>query len=277
VRRFKSQTELGLRWLNCGWRLFVRNPALLGGMGLCGAALVSVLSFVPIFSAPLIGLFMPFLLGSVYLTIDTLIRQKALKPSAPKIGLRQAPKALLSVVHDENRLVTVSIAGLYALFVALIVSIVGSFFAGRALDGGLAGLSGGEILGFVVAKLIGLFVYFWLAGSLVYALPLTFFHKEPLIPAIGRSLRTSLRYAYALAVVLALLLLPAVIGGIAGAASLFAGYLAGFLVGVVVLPVTATSLYCSYRTIFPPPEAVRPRMQPPSGGLRWSAGAPKAK
>jgi hypothetical protein len=40
MKRLRKQLELGVRWLDCGWRLFKRNPWLLLGMALVSMVIV---------------------------------------------------------------------------------------------------------------------------------------------------------------------------------------------------------------------------------------------
>jgi membrane-anchored glycerophosphoryl diester phosphodiesterase (GDPDase) len=89
-----------------------------------------------------------------------------------------------------------------------------------------------------------------LAASLIYALPLTFLRDEPLIPALRHSLRASRHFAIALSVLLGILLAPFLVGAMVSLFSPWAGYLVSIIISSVIFPVTAASLYCSYRDIF---------------------------
>jgi hypothetical protein len=279
VQQLKSQTELGLRWLKCGWRLFLRHPSLLGGFGLLSVAVVAVLALIPFLGRPLVALAMPVLLGGAYLSIETLIKQKPLKPSAPTLGFRDSPQALLDLLRDEKKVVPALVAGFLAMFVALLANVAFGAIVGRGWDATFYSLRPVEVAAVGLGIVLMLFIYFWLAASLVYALPLAFFNKEPLVPAIGRSLRTGARYGYALAVVLGLLLVPLLLSAVVAAfTDVIVGYVSAVLSGVVILPVVATSLYCSYRTLFQaqptkPRAPAMPVAQRP-GGVRWS-NAPK--
>ncbi len=256
MKRFKKQLEIGLRWVRCGWRLFLRNPWLLGGMGLFCVVGIAALTLIPLVGGLLIALLAPVALASAYLAIDKLSRQKmALPASLRGAAIKQSPRELLGVFRDDDRAVPMVLLGIYSLAVALLINIAVQLLAGSAWVDRWMNLDAGALLGVLATAILALSLYVLLAASLVYALPLAFLQDEPLVPAVGRSLKASARHLFALSVILGLLLAPFFLGAIASYLSIWATYLAWLVVGTVVLPVVAASSYCSYRTLFPVREA----------------------
>lgn len=254
--RFKTHTELGWRWIACGWRLFSRNPWLLGGMGACAVAALLALAAIPLIGSPLVGLLVPALLGSFYLAVDGVARHKApLPPALRAAAIRQAPGELLNVVRVENGLMHVVLLGFYGLVVTVLADIVvwlaaGTAWVNRSLDLHISALP--AVAG---AGLILLAIYLALGASLVYTLPLVLLQNQPLSPAMRASLVRSGRYGAALLVILALPAAPLLLGALVSLYSPVIGYVAGFALGAAALPVAACAFYCSYRTVFPLPPA----------------------
>lgn len=252
AERAKRHLGLGMRWLKCGWRLFLRNPWLLGGMGLVAAVLIGALSLIPLVGGLLITLIAPVLLASAYLAIDAVSRQGMALPASLRLAaIKRSPKELARVFHDEERLMPTAVAAVYCLAVTLLVNILAQFVTGAAWTSRWAGLDLGSLLGVLAMALLALLIYAALAASLIYALPLVFLQDEPLIPAIGRSLKASARYVFAFSAMAGLLLAPFLLSGIASYSSTWAAHLVWVVTGTVALPVVTAGLYCSYRTIFP--------------------------
>ncbi len=250
MQRFKKQAELGLRWIRCGWRLFRRNPWLLGGMGVCASAVVGVLAHIPFVGTPFIALLAPALLGGFFIAVDTTAKQKLRLPPALRLAaVKQSPRELVAVLRDENRLLQAVMLGLASMTIVVLADILawtvaGNVWANRA-DISLAALPRLTIAGLFVLS-----IYLFVAAALVYALPLSVLDKEPLVPAVVRSLKASAHYAFAFVVPLTFLFLPLVLGGATSWVSPGLGYLLGFAAGAVALPVFVAGIYCSYRTIF---------------------------
>ncbi len=244
---------LGFRWLRCGWRLFRLNPWLLAPMGFLCALMISVLTLIPLAGNLLIALMAPMLLASAILSIDTVSRHKiALPAELRRAAIEQSPRELIRIFRDEERLLPAIATGLYSMAVALMIGILAQLVAGDAWVSRWSTLEPGALFGMFATALLAIVLYFSLAASLIYALPLAFLRDEPLFPAILRSFRTGLHYAGGLLVVLPpMLLAPALLGGVASYVSFWAAHLLWLIAGSVVLPLTATSLYCSYRSLFP--------------------------
>jgi hypothetical protein len=256
VSRLRTHADIGLRWMKCGWRLFRRNPWLLGGMGMCCSAAVGILLFVPVIGAPVIGLFAPAVLAAFCLALDAVAKQKLQLPPALRFAaLKQSPRQLVIVFRDEGRLMQALILGLYCVIVVVLATIVMWTVAGSAFVN-RTDFSWAVIPRLIVAAIMGSSIYAVMTASLVYAVPLALLDREALAPAMSRSVKAAAQHAYALAVLFGFLLSPIVIGAIAGLFSTGLGYLLGLLAGAAVLPIVAAGLYCSYRTIF---SAAEPR------------------
>jgi hypothetical protein len=258
VQRFGKQMEIGMRWLSCGWRLFLRNPWQLSGMGLTAAVGVGALMLVPLVGTLLIALLAPALLGSAYLAADALARQKMALPRELRLpAFTHAPREFLRVFGNEAWVMPTIVACFYSMAVALLVSILVRAIAGNAWVAGWSDLAVGPLLAVLGAGLLALLVYALLAASLVYALPLAFLQDEPLLPALGRSLKASVGQLFALLAVFGLLLAALLFTAIAAQLSIWVAILAWLIAGTVALPVVVAALYCSYRTMFTVREAAR--------------------
>jgi hypothetical protein len=166
--------------------------------------------------------------------------------------VEQSPRELLRIFRDEECVMPAIITGLYSMATSLLIGILVQLAAGDAWVSRWSNLEFGARIGVLAASLLVLVLYFGLIASLVYALPLAFLQDEPLFPALARSFKTGVHYACGLVIVLLPLLLgPILLGGIASYASFWIARLIWIISGAVVLPLIATSLYCSYRSLFP--------------------------
>lgn len=250
--RFRKQLQIGRHWLNGGWRLLRRNPWKLGGMAATAAGLASVLALTPLVGSLLMALVAPLFLASHYLVIDALSREP--KPARVRQRwnvIKQSPRALLAVFEHEPHLVHTLLAVLYSVAVGLLVLMFADLLGGSAWSQPWSKLDGYSRASVLATGLIAAAGWLLLALSLVYALPLAYFQEEGLVRAIARSFRTGLHHAVALWPVLALALAPLVAGVVGYSLSRWAARPAAVLVAAFTLPLAATTLYCSYRTLFP--------------------------
>ena len=139
----------------------------------------------------------------------------------------------------------------------LLINLAVRLIAGGSWVGRWTSLDAWPLLGVLALGLVALVLYFLLALSLVYALPLMCLRDESPIVAIGRSIKAGMRHLSALLMLLALLLVPFALGRAASYLSIWATYLIWLIVGTIIFPLVATSLYCSYRTVFPIKETSR--------------------
>lgn len=251
MQRIWKHLRIGLNWITGGWRLFRRNPWTLGGMGVSAAMVIGVISPIPLVGALLIALLAPLLLASAYLAIDAVYKQKmALPASLRQPALQQSPRQLIEVLRQEAHLLPIMVACIYSLMVVLLINLLVRLLLGEVWVANWSNLDLASHLGVLAAALLIFTLYVLLAASLIYALPLAFLRDEPLIPSLVRSLKASRHFVVALLVLLGLLLTPFLLGAIVSVLSLWASYLVTFILDAVILPVVATSLYCSYRNIF---------------------------
>jgi hypothetical protein len=251
LERLQKQAELGLRWIRCGWRLFLRNPWLLGGMGFCCSALAVALGQVPLVGGPFLALLAPTAVASFYIAIDGISKQKMkLPPALRLLAVKQSPREFMNIAREERRLMQVVVMGLYGLVVVVLTDILIWMIAGAAIMGPLTNLSASALFGVMIAILLRFAIYLMLAASLVFTLPLALLHDHALVPAVVDSLRSARHHGIALLAIVALSLAPFLLGGLASFYSTWIGYATGLLVGGMVLPISVCSLYCSYRTMF---------------------------
>lgn len=249
--RLAKHAELGLRWMRCGWRLFLRNPWLLGGMGFCCSAVAAAFSQAPLIGRPLLGLLAPSAVASFYIAIDGISKQKIKLPPALRVSaLKQSPREFLNVARVERQLMQVLLLGLYGLVVVVLTDILAWLVAGTNLAGPLSSLSLSALFGVAVANLLRIAIYLLVVASLVFALPLALLQKQALAPALVDSFRQALKYAVALLAIMALLSAPMLLGTAASLNSPWLGLVIAFGTGGFALPISLCSFYCGYRTIF---------------------------
>ena len=249
--RFWKHIHIGRRWLLNGWKLFMRNPWLLGGMGLTSAAVLSVFVLIPLLGGLLIALVAPVMLSSIYLSLDTIYRHNKTLPGDLRLpALKQSPQQLLHVFQNEERVLPAVAASVLSISVVLLIHLLLRLVAGQAWVANWASLNFPTLLGVLTMGLLAFVCYVILAASLIYALPLTFLRSEPLMPSLRQSLKASRHFTIALLLLLGVLLLPFLLSLLAAGLSPWIGYLLWLVIGSVTLPVVAAALYCSYHDIF---------------------------
>lgn len=252
TKKLEKQFDIGVRWLRCGWRLLQRNPYALLGMGFVCVLIIIALTLIPLFGNTLSALILPIFMSSAMLVADDLSKQKmALPASLRKAALARSPKNLFRIFSKEEYLLQALVLCVYVLGAALVTTIVAHVVTGGTWASTWASLNIVGILQVSLGWLVTLLLWFVVAASLVYAIPLAFLKDQPLVPALGRSLLISAKNAIALAVIFGLLVIPFLLGNVALLFSAPAGYLIWLFGGAIILPLTATSCYCSYRTAFP--------------------------
>jgi len=251
LQRFWKHLRIGRRWLLNGWQLFMRNPWLLGGMGLTAAVVLGVLELIPLLGGLLIALVAPIMLSSVYLSLEATYRQNMVLPVKLRLSaLKQSPRQLLAVFRNEKWVLPAATTSLLSVTTVLLIHLLVRLVVGEAWVANWSNLDHFTLFGVLAVALLVFVLYVLLAASLIYALPLTFLHDEPLVPSLRQSLKASRHFTVALSVLLGVLLMPLLLGMIAASLSLWASYLLWLVIGSVTLPVVSASLYCSYRDIF---------------------------
>lgn len=267
MKHYKQGLGLGLRWVQCGWRLFQRNPWLLGGMGITAALIFGVLRLLPAFDDLLIALLAPICYASAVLAIDGVAKQKMTLPARLRsAAIKQSPRELFSVFGAERRMVPMALASLAAVAIALVVNIIIEISVGAAWSKPWVSLSISALIPVLLVGLGVVLAYATLAATLIYALPLAFLQGEALFPTLERSLRMSRDQVAPLAVVLAIALSPSILATVTSWVSFWIGAVVWVLCAAIALPLAITSLYCGYRTLFTLKEA--PPESPPAAVAR---------
>jgi hypothetical protein len=252
MKKLEKQFDIGVRWLRCGWRLLQRNPYSLLGMAFVCVLIVIALTMIPLFGNTLSALILPIFMSSAMLVADDLSKQKmALPASLRRAALARSPRDLFKIFSKEEYLLQALVLCVYVLGASLLTTIAAHVVTGGTWASSWASLDFGGMLQVSLGWLVSLLLYFLVTASLIYAIPLTFLQDQPLIPALGRSLAISAKNIIALAVIFGLLVTPFLLGNLALHFSAPAGYLVWLLGGAIILPLTVTSCYCSYRTAFP--------------------------
>ena len=229
----------------------MRNPWLLGGMGLTAAVVLGVLELIPLLGGLLIALVAPIMLSSVYLALEAIYRQNMVLPVELRLSaLKQSPRQLLEVFRNEKRVLPAATISMLSVTTVLLIHLLVRLVVGEAWVANWSNLDHLTLFGMLAMSLLVFVLYVLLAASLIYALPLTFLRDEPLVPSLWQSLKASRHFTVALLVLLGILLLPLLLGVIAASQSLWASYLLWLVIGSITLPVVSASLYCSYRDIF---------------------------
>lgn len=250
MQQIARQSDLGLRWLSCGWRLFGRNPWLLCGMGFSSVVILTLLSLIPIVGGAVIALLAPTFLASAYLTLDGMARQKMALPAALRItAIKRSPIELVAVMRREDKLMPILLVSVCTMGIALLINLVVHLLAGSAWVARWGTLEILPMLGVFSVALLALALYAALAMLLIYMLALSVLRDEPLVPAVMSSIKVGTRYPLAVLLLLGLLFLPFLLGMLLSALAPAIQYLVWILAGGFVLPVVATSLYCSYRNL----------------------------
>jgi len=245
-----KQTDLGLRWLNCGWRLFGRNPWLLGGMGFSCVLIVTLLTLIPIVGGAIIALLAPAFLASAYLVLDSLARQKMALPASLRVAaIKRSPLELVAVMRREDKLMPILLVSVCTMGVALLINLVVQLIAGSAWVARWSTLEILPMLGVLLVALAAVALYTGLAMVLIYSLALSVLQDEPLVPAIITGAKTLLRCPVAVLLVLAILLAPFLFGMFLSMLTPAFQYLVWILAGGLIVPIVVCSLYCSYRNL----------------------------
>jgi hypothetical protein len=251
LERFWKHLRIGRRWLLNGWKLFMRNPWLLGGMGLTAAVVLGLLELIPLLGGLLIALAAPVMLSSVYLSLDTIYRHNKILPVELRLpALKQSPRQLLHVFRNEEWILPAVATSALSVTVVLLIHLLVRLVAGETWVANWSSLDFLTRLGMLAIGLFNLVCYVLLAAALIYALPLTFLRNEPLVPSLQESLKASRHFTVALLLLLGVLSLPFLLSVMAASLSLWAGYLLWLVIGSVTLPVVTAALYCSYHDIF---------------------------
>lgn len=232
----------GIDWLVEGWRLLMRAPLMLLAISLTSLLLYGLVGLIPLLGSLAILLFWPALTAGFFL---------ALKHAHE--GRTVAFADLFAPFTELSGLVT--LGALYLLAV-VVISVVG--VGVLVVLGGFAAFSGGGLdqldwaslgPGLLLAGLLFMVLMSLVAMAFIFAPILVHQEQVPAIEALKLSFQASLRN-----------MLPFLLWGLA---LTLGGFVLGLLmlipfVGplillafcVLIMPLSAGSLYCAYRDIF---------------------------
>lgn len=243
----KLNAARGWVWVKQGYQLIMRNPLLSISLALAGVLVIFAVSYIPLLGPSVAVLLLPVLLAG-YMRICRALEEDE------EVELQQ-----LFAGFGKHAIRLVSLGG-FMIMGVLIISMVMIFIGGELLTSLLEGfqagsdpqrlaevmLAGGASVAF--SLLVGFILMFALIMALQYAPMLVFFSGLPPFAALRASLSGSLRNiipytVYSLIMQIIALLFSVLPSGVEL---------------VVLLPLSLTSLYVSYRNIFPFPGEVPP-------------------
>jgi hypothetical protein len=176
-------------------------------------------------------------------------------------ALRRPARALLAPLSDGRQVLTLILAGIVALGLAVVVALFELVLTGGSMIAGLSSakftLSQPLTLGHALALGAVAVLYLALAMALFYLVPLALYGSRHVIAAAIDSFRACTAHAGALAVFAApfLALHTGILVAFDHHPAL--GYALVFTLGLAALPVFVAGLYCSYQALFettaPPP------------------------
>ncbi|MBY0576620.1 MAG: hypothetical protein K2P67_08515 [Gallionellaceae bacterium] len=237
----------GWIWVKHGYQLIMHNPLLAISLALAGALVMLALLYIPMFGPLIALLLLPVLLAG-YMRICRALEENE------EIELQQ-----LFAGFEKHAARLVSLGG-FTILGMLITSMVMIFIGGEALTKLLESFQSTndpQMLmdamwtagsGVALSLMAGFSLMFMLMLALQYAPMLVFFSDMPPFAALRASLSGSLRN-----------IIPyTVYSLIMQVAALALGILPFGIGLIVLLPLGFTSLYVSYRNIFPFPGEIPP-------------------
>ena len=223
----------GIGWFSCGWRIFMRNPGLWIVLGLIFLAIVVVLSLIPFLGGLALALVGPLLTAGLLHAAREADAGRALDALHVFQGFKEKDKVtpLLSLGGISVGAAVVSGIIAFALIGgSLMVVSHGDGWPAHAPAIGLGAMLGGLLI---------LTIQLAVAMALLYAVPLVMFRATELGAALRSSFRACLRNWLPLTVFGILYLVLAVLASLP------------FMLGwIILLPVSAGMLYCSYRDLY---------------------------
>jgi uncharacterized membrane protein len=223
----------GIGWFSCGWRIFMRNPGLWIVLGLIFLAIVVVLSLVPFLGGLALALLAPVLTAGLLHAAREADAGRALDVMHVFQGFREKDKVtpLLSLGGISVGAAVVTGIILFALIGGSMMAVShGDSWPAHAPAIGLGAALGGLLI---------LTIQVAVAMALLYATPLVMFRAAALGDALRSSFRACLRNWLPLTVFGILYLVLAILASMP------------FMLGwILLLPVSAGMLYCSYRDFY---------------------------
>lgn len=236
----RLQARQGWEWIKQGYAIFLKAPLLwIVFLVICLAAAVG-LSVIPVVGEPLLTLLMPIILAGLMSGCHALEQGEELELAQLFSGFHKQTSSLVTLGG-------ISLVSQYLIFGAMMAvggaALVGILMSGQpdtdpnVLMEALAGA------GFAV--LLGLVLFSVLMMAMQYAPMLVFFGNATPLQAMKLSIRAFTHNVGAMLVYVLTFSFLAILASL----PMFLGWL-------VLLPLTFTSLYASYRDIFPPTKEI---------------------
>lgn len=234
----------GWLWINHGYRLIMRNPLFALGLAMLAALGMYLTLLIPVVGILLAIMLMPILLAGYMRVCRALEFHQKVELSYLFEGLEKRTSQLISLGG-------LMIAGM--IIISIVITLVGGSALSTLLENYQASedpqvlvevmLAAGS--GVALSLMLGLTLLFVLMLALQFAPMLVFFDGVAPFAALKASLAGSLRNIIPFTVYSLILQLFAILAS-------FIPFDLGLL---VLLPLGMTSMYVSYRDIFPTPEA----------------------
>jgi len=223
----------GWQWYVRGWKLFIKNPAVMVGQLIVLLIIAIILNLVPVVGNLALALITPVLAGGWYFSIQQLENNNPASIADIFEGFRNQAwtKPLLvlgAAILATHVLVGVVVVGLLGLDFLTDMS---------AFDAGAMNLTLG--FGGVLAISLVLLLAAALLTAMFYAIPLVLFRQAAPIAALRNSFAACLQNVMSLLVF--------------GLVYLVASFLAAIPLGLgflVLIPVSVCAAYCSYKTVY---------------------------
>ncbi len=227
----------GLNWYSCGWRLFMKAPAMWLVMMIIMLVIAIVLVIIPLVGQLALMLIAPALGGGFYFAVDSADRGGPVEPTMLFEGLRDPAR--------RNPLLTLGALTLAVGIVGLLVMMV--TMAGGAMGGmmmedgpmGEAGMRGGIGAGWLLGLLLMLALELAVIMGMFYAIPLVMLRRAAPVAAVKASFSACFKN-----------LLPLLVFGVVYAVLAIIAVIPLGLGLLLLIPVSLCAGYCSYKDIF---------------------------
>lgn len=243
----KLNAARGWIWVKQGYQLIMRNPLLSITLALIGALALFAIMHIPLFGPLLALLFMPVLVAGYMRACRALEENEEVELAHLFAGFEKHARPLIALGGYMMLGLLVASMAMIMIGGAPFAKLLESFQASNDPQVLVAALSGaGAGIGFTL--LVGLSLVFMLMLAVQYAPMLVFFSDVPPLAALRASLAGSMRNIIAYSVYSLIMQVVALVLGVLP-------YGIGM---IVLLPLGFTSLYVSYRNIFPFPGEIPP-------------------
>lgn len=223
----------GIGWFSCGWRIFMRNPGLWIVLGLIFLAVVALVSLIPFLGGLALALIGPVLTAGLLHAAREADAGRTLDVMHAFQGFKEKDR-LTPLLSLGGVAVGAAVVSGIIMF-ALIGSSMMAVTHGDPWPAHAPAIGHGVLLGGLLILAIQLGVVM----ALLYATPLIMFRAA----AVGEALRSSFRACLSNWLPLTVFGLLYLVVAVAASLPLLLGW-------IILLPVSAGMLYCSYRDLY---------------------------